>query len=255
MVFRRTVRSREAYMTTAVTPTGKLDSVAKWSLIVGPILVVVFNFLSPTNGIEPIDPENSDAFIAALGADAGIAQVYFVIVLLGIILYTKAIIGLWRIAPEGSSRYRMTIGLIGSTSALALWAVVLGLSLAETSIAEKLATATAGAQAGVAGAAESAAGATLIAKTLHAGLFGMYQTATYVAYLSLIPLGGGLAISGIVRKEFGWAVSLVGLVTVVLTSIFPVKTEEGFMIFGVMALIWGIVFLAMGLTIAKDDMD
>ena len=83
----------------------------------------------------------------------------------------------------------------------------------------------------------------------------MYQTATYVAYLSLIPLGGGLAISGIVRKEFGWAVSLVGLATVVLTSIFPVKTEEGFMIFGVMALIWGIVFLAMGLTIAKDDMD
>jgi len=242
-------------MTTAGTPTGKLDSVAKWSLIVGPILVVVFNFLSPTNGIEPIDPENSDAFIAALGADAGIAQIYFVIVLLGIILYTKAIIGLWRIAPEGSSKYRMTIGLIGSTSALALWAVVLGLSLAETSIAEKLATATAGAQAGVAGAAESAAGATLIAKALHAGLFGMYQTATYVAYLSLIPLGGGLAISGIVRKEFGWAVSLVGLAAVVLTSIFPVKTEEGFMIFGVMALIWGIVFLAMGLTIAKDDMD
>ena len=248
-------RSWEADMTTADMPTGKLDSVAKWSLIIGPLLVIIFNFLSPTNGVDPINPEDSDAFIAALGADAGIAQIYFVIVLLGIILYTRALVGLWRIAPVGTSRYRMTIGILGSSTALALWAIVVGLSLAEISVAEKLATATAGAQAGVAGAAEAAAGATIIAKALHAGLFGVYQTATYVAYLSLIPLGGGLAISGIVRKEFGWVIALTGLVTVVLTSIFPVKTEEGIMIFGIMALIWGITFIATGLQIARQDMD
>lgn len=242
-------------MTTAGTPTGKLDVIAKWSLIIGPLLVIVFNFLMPTNGIEPIDPENSDAYIKALGDDAGIVQVYTVIILLGIILYTRAVIGLWRIAPEGTSRYRMTIGVLGSVSALSLWAIVLALTLAETSIAEKLTAATAGAQAGVAGAAESAAAATVIAKAIHAGLFGVYQTATYVAYISLIPLGGGLALSGIIRKEWGWAVSLVGLATIVLTSIFPVKTEEGAMIFGIFALIWGIVFIAMGLVIAKQDMD
>ena len=61
--------------------------------------------------------------------------------------------------------------------------------------------------------------------------------------------------SGIIRKEWGWAIALIGLTTVVLTSIFPVKTEEGVMIFGIMALIWGIVFAAMGLMIAKEDMD
>jgi hypothetical protein len=108
----------EAEMTIAGSPTGKLDTIAKVSLIIGPILVVVFNFLLPTNGIEPIDPENSDSFIAALGKDTGIAQVYQLIVLVGLILYTRGIIGLWRIAPEGVARYRLGIGLMGSVAAL-----------------------------------------------------------------------------------------------------------------------------------------
>ena len=151
-------------MTTAGTPTGKIDAVAKWSLIIGPILVVVFNFLMPTNGIEPIDPENSDAYIKALGDNSGTVEIYSVLILLGIILYTRGIIGLWKIAPEGQSRYRMTVGVLGSTAALGLWAIVLGITLAESSIAEKLGTAIMGAQAGVAGAAESAAGTTIIAK-------------------------------------------------------------------------------------------
>jgi hypothetical protein len=43
--------------------------------------------------------------------------------------------------------------------------------------------------------------------------------------------------------------------TVILVSIFPVKTEEGYMIFGIMAVIWGITFLATGLQIARQDMD
>jgi hypothetical protein len=236
-------------MTTAGTPKGKLDPIAKWSLIIGPILVVIFNFLSPVNGIEPIDPEDSGKFITALGTDAGIAQVYAIIVLLGIILYTRGVIGLWHIAPDGTSRYRMTIGVLGSVAALSLWAMVIAASLAEISIAEKMTTAAA------AGAAEQAGVLGNIAGTIHAVLFGIYQTATYVAYISLIPLGGGLAISGIVRKEFGWAIMLIGLVTVILASVFPVKTEEGYMIFGIMAVIWGITFLATALQIARQDMD
>jgi hypothetical protein len=242
-------------MTSVGVPTGKLDAVAKWSLIIGPILVVVFNFLLPTNGIEPINPEDSDKFIAELGKDSGLVQIYYVVILLGIILYTRGLIGLRRIAPSGESSYRIGVGVLGATAALALWGVVIGMAFAEASVADKLATATAGAQAGVAGAAESAAGATVIAKALHAGFFGVYQTATYVAYISLIPLGGGLAISGIVRKEWGWAIVLIGITTLVLTSIFPVKTEEGIMIFGIMALIWGAVIAAMGLLIAKADME
>jgi hypothetical protein len=83
----------------------------------------------------------------------------------------------------------------------------------------------------------------------------VYQAATLVAFISLIPIGGGLALSGIVRKEFGWVISIIGAATVILTLAFPVKTEEGAMIFGIFAVIWDLAFLVAGLKIAKQDMD
>ncbi len=245
----------EKEMTTAGTPTGKLHPVAKWSLIIGPILVVVFNFLLPTNGVSPIDPEDSGTFIAKLGADSDIAQIYLVIVLLGLVLYTRALIGLWHIAPEGSSRQRLLIGVLGSVAALSLWGIVIGLGLAEASVAGKVVAATAAAGAGVAGMAEKAASAGIVATALHAGFFGVYQVAALVAFISLIPLGGGLAISGIVRKEFGWLIMLLGVVTLILTSVMPIKTEEGIVTFGIIAVVWGVVFLAMGLQIMRQEMN
>jgi len=228
--------------------SGKLDTIGKWSLIIGPVLAVIFNLLLPTNGFDPINPESSSEYIAELGADAGVAQVYMVLILIGVVLYTRAIIGLYRAAPEGAAKMRLGIGMMGAAAALSLWGVAIGLGLAEASTSEKVVDATA------AGAAEAAASAGLVASAMHAAYFGVLQVATYVGYIALIPIGGGIAASGIVRKEFGWVISLLGLATIILTSIFPVKTEEGIMLFGILVLIWGIVFLAMGLQIARDDM-
>ncbi|MDP6667133.1 MAG: hypothetical protein QF357_07000 [Dehalococcoidia bacterium] len=242
-------------MTTPGIPTGKLDNIAKVSLVLAPILIVVFNFLLPTNGTSPIDPEDSGAYIAKLGGDADIAQIYYVLIAIGMILFTRAIIGLYRIAPEGASKQRLQIGMFGSVGALSLWAVLIGIGFAEASVAEKVVTATAGAQAGVEGAAAQAGNATLIASALHAAYFGIYQITTYVAFIMLIPIGGGLAISGIVRREFGWLITLIGVVTVVVTSVMQIKTEEGIVSFGIIAVVFGVVFLLMGLQILRQDME
>jgi len=40
-----------------------------------------------------------------------------------------------------------------------------------------------------------------------------------------------------------------------IPCVFPVKTEEGIMIFGTFAVIWGLAFAITGLKIAKQDMD
>ena len=237
------------------TVNGKLNPVAKWSLVIGPILVVVFNFLLPTNGFEPVNPEETGAFIAKLGADAGLANVYIVLILLGIVLYTRGIIGLWQAAPAGPAKQRLTVGMLGAVAALSFWGVVLGLGFAEASASESVVDATAAAGAGVTGMAEKAASATVIATTLHAGFFGVYQIATYVAYISLIPIGGGLAVSGIVRKEFGWLITAIGVVTLILTSVMPIKTEAGNVTFGIVALVWGLTFLVMGLQIMRQEMN
>jgi hypothetical protein len=106
-VIRRREMVWEAEMTTPGVPTGKLDNIAKVSLIVAPILLVVFNFLLPTNGISPIDPQESKEYIAKQGGDADIAQIYYVLIAIGMILFTRAIIGLYRIAPEGASKQRL----------------------------------------------------------------------------------------------------------------------------------------------------
>jgi hypothetical protein len=229
-------------MTTADTPSGKLHPIAKWSLIIGPILVVVFNFLMPTSGM---DPGEVVPYLTTLGLDAGIAQIYMVLILLGAILYTRAIIGLYQIAPENSvSHQRLGVGMLGAVAALGLWGVAIGLGLAEASAAETM----------VAGTAKSAA-AGAVGAAMHAGFFGVFQVAIYVAYISLIPIGGGIAVSGIVRREFGWVITLLGLAAIILTSIMPFNTEAGTMVFGIVAIIWGVVFLAMGLMIMKQDMD
>jgi hypothetical protein len=95
----------------------------------------------------------------------------------------------------------------------------------------------------------------VIAPAIHAGFFGVTQVAIYVAFISLIPIGGGVAVSGIVRREFGWIITLLGLAAIILTSIMPANTEAGAMVFGILAVIWGVVFLAMGLQIMRQDMD
>jgi hypothetical protein len=66
----------------------------------------VFNFLLPTNGVSPIDPEDSTKYIATLGADADLAQIYIVVILLRMVLYTRAIVGLWLASPMGDARQR-----------------------------------------------------------------------------------------------------------------------------------------------------
>ena len=143
--------------------------------------------------------------------------------------------------------------MLGAVAALGLWGIVLGLGLAEASVARNVVDATAAAGAGVAGMAEKAEAATLVATALHAAFFGVFQIAIYVGFVSLIPIGGGLAVSGIVRREFGWAIVAIGIVALVVVSVLPIKTEEGFAAFGIVSLVWGVVFLVMGLQIVRQD--
>ncbi|MCH8230350.1 MAG: hypothetical protein IIA53_08485 [Chloroflexi bacterium] len=228
-------------MAMASTMPGKLHPVAKWSLIIGPVLIVVFNFLMPVNGFSPIDPEDVGAYIGKLGADADLAQIYIVLILLGVVLFTRGIIGLWQATPTGSvARQRLTVGMLASVAALGLWGVVLGLGLAEAAVAGKV----------VVGESDS-----LVAGTLHAAYFGVFQVTTFVAFIALIPLGGGIAVSGIVRKEFGWLIIAIGVVTVIVTSVMPVKTEAGSMVFGIIAFVWGLTWVVMGLQIMRQDMN
>ena len=41
----------------------------------------------------------------------------------------------------------------------------------------------------------------------------------------------------------------------VITTVLQIRTEEGIQAFGIVAIIFGVVFLAMGLQIARQEME
>jgi len=45
------------------------------------------------------------------------------------------------------------------------------------------------------------------------------------------------------------------VVSLVLTLVMPIKTEEGIVAFGIAAAVWGLTFLIMGLQIMRQDMN
>ena len=47
----------------------------------------------------------------------------------------------------------------------------------------------------------------------------------------------------------------IGVVSLVLTLVMPIKTEEGIVAFGIAAAVWGLTFLVMGLQIMRQDMN
>ena len=41
----------------------------------------------------------------------------------------------------------------------------------------------------------------------------------------------------------------------IVTSVMPIKTESGIVAFSIIALVWGVTFLVMGLQIMRQDMN
>ena len=233
--------------------TERLGDFGKWSLIIAPILVVVFNFLIPTNGFAPADPASPGAYAAELGANASLANISFVLILVGLALYLVAILHLVGNAANETSAGWLKLGAAFTIASLPLWGISVAAGLAETSISEKLVTAQAAAAAGSAEAAASAVSLGSVLGAAHGIWMSVQQVAMYVGFFGLIPIGLGLA-GDEKLKFYGWALALVGLVAIILGTIMPVDTETGNLVFGIMALIWGIVVLGIGVRKVMDDL-
>ena len=226
---------------TVANITERLGDFGKWSLIIAPILVVVFNFLIPTNGIAPADPSSPQAYAEALGANAPLANISFVLILLGLALYLVAIFHLVGNAANDTASGWLKLGAAFTIASVPLWGITIAAGLAETNISETL----------VAAGAEAQAAGQL--GQIHGIWISVQQVAMYVGFFALIPIGLGLA-GDEKLKFYGWALALVGLVTIILGTIMPVKTETGQLVFGIMALIWGIVVLGIGVRKVMDDL-
>ena len=225
----------------------KMENVGIVWLILGPVLIVLFNLLQPHVGIQPTDPQNAEAYLGKLAANGDSIRIYSILILFGFIIYTGGILRLSSITPDGEAKIRMNAALILTVASLALSAVFIGLTLGETDLAEK------GAAAAAAGNAAGSATYMGYAGTLHAAAFGVNQAFVYVASLSVLVLGLASIEAKIINVRLSQAIALVGLVGIVVTSIWNINTEEGVTIVGYLYLIWALLIVSSGVTIYRNQ--
>ena len=225
----------------------KMENIGIVWLILGPVLIVLFNLLQPHVGIQPTDPQNAEAYLGKLATNGDSIRIYSILILFGFIIYTGGILRLSSITPDGEAKIRMNAALILTVASLALSAVFIGLTLGETDLAEKGAAAAA--------AVNAAGSATYMgyAGTLHAAAFGVNQAFVYVASLSVLVLGLASIEAKIINVRLSQAIALVGLVGIVVTSIWNINTEEGVTIVGYLYLIWALLIISSGVTIYRNQ--
>lgn len=224
----------------------KMENIGIVWLILGPVLIVLFNLLQPHVGIQPTDPQNAEAYLGKLAANGDSIRIYSILILFGFIIYTGGILRLSSITPDGEAKIRMNAALILTVASLALSAVFIGLTLGETDLAEK------GAAAAAAGNAAGSATYMGYAGTLHAAAFGVNQAFVYVASLSVLVLGLASIEAKIINVRLSQAIALVGLVGIVVTSIWNINTEEGVTIVGYLYLIWALLIISSGVTLYRN---
>ena len=225
----------------------KMENIGIVWLILGPVLIVLFNLLQPHVGIQPTDPQNAEAYLGKLAANGDSIRIYSVLILFGFIIYTGGILRLSSITPDGEAKVRMNAALILTVASLVLSAVYIGLTLGETDLAEK------GAAAAAAGNAAGSATYMGYAGTLHAAAFGVNQAFVYVASLSVLVLGLASIGAKIINVRLSQAIALVGLVGIVVTSIWNINTEEGVTIVGYLYLIWALLIVSSAVNIYKNQ--
>ena len=210
-----------------ITSAGRsgLDAVAKWSLIIGPILFVI------SGAMVTLDPADyGDKFVAAVAAGGDTAKWGLVIGVIGITLYARGVMGLARITPEGDAQARMRIAAAGVVAVLAVWTVQAGIGMA---IAENP-------------AAAASAGAVML---------GVGGAGTILAFLTLIPFAGGIGSGGLVNKNIGWVLFAIAIIGLLAALIWGTNDETGSMILGILQLIWAVVTLVIGIMMFNGDGD
>ena len=211
-----------------ITGAGRsgLDAVAKWSLIIGPILFVI------SGAMVTLDPADyGDKFVAAIATGGDTAKWGLVAGVIGITLYARGVMGLARITPEaGNAQARMRIAAAGVVAVLAVWTVQAGIGMA---IAENP-------------AAAASAGAVLL---------GVGGAGTILAFLTLIPFAGGIGSGGLVNKNIGWVLFAIAIIGLLAALIWGTNDETGSMILGILQLIWAVVTLVIGIMMFKGDGD
>ena len=80
---------------------------------------------------------------------------------------------------------------------------------------------------------------------------GSHQMATMIFMIGNLSIGIGMSFSGAFNSILSRLIALAGLVSTILVLIFPVSSDPGFAIVGILFLVIGILWLLTGVTMLR----
>lgn len=232
-------------------------------LIVGPILTILFNSLNPINAANSFNfsfsPDKIEGVISALSGNESNSQLFGLLLTISLLLLPLAIGGISRICQDDPGRKWAAFGFVLTIIAVAIWGVSngIGLSLAQA-VSDMGGLMSAASQAQAAGNAQAAGAAAAGAQALglSAGIMngivlGAHQMATTIFMIGTMSTGIGMSMSSAFNKNISRLIALGGLVGLILVLIYPVSSDPGFGIVGIIFLIIAIKFVAAGVSILR----
>ena len=218
-------------------------------LIVGPILTILFNSLNPVNAANPFSftfsPDKIEGVRSALSGNESNSQLFGILLTLSILLIPLSIGGISRICQDDPGRKWASFGFVLSVVAVAIWAVSNGVGLA-------LATAVSNWNVADAAQAQQTASALAIsAGVMNAIVLGAHQMATTIFMVATMSLGIGMSMSGAFNSLISRLIAIGGLAGLVLVLAFPVSSDPGFGIVGIIFLVIAIKFVIAGVTVLR----
>ncbi|MGD2159152.1 MAG: hypothetical protein PVG32_19905 [Anaerolineales bacterium] len=216
-----------------------LQRISSAGLVIGAVLLVVFNLLYP----RPADPSSAQSVLTAMADQKVLTQLSQLMLALGFWGLMIGSAGVHRsITDRGAAWARLGFyGIVGGT---AIWSINFGLGLASANAASDWV---------VASVADKAA-AYDVANTFLTVNSGIYTMSILMFWLALIFLGAGMARNPVYPQWFGWVAVVLGIAMVAIVGIprFLVENSTSSMfIFAGLSLLTTVWFLVVGIWVAR----
>ena len=218
-------------------------------LIVAPILVMLFNSLGPVNATAGLlnftFTPDTQAVIGAMKGNESNAQLYGVLLVISSLLIPLSVSGIARICQDDPGRKWAAFGFMCTVISVAIWAVTNGVTAALADAASSYH------QASAAGAAAAAGAAGAAIAIMNGIALGSHQMATMIFMIGNFSLGIGMSFSGAFNSILSRLIALAGLVSTILVLVFPLSSDPGFAIVGILFLVISILWILTGVTMLK----
>tara|TARA_B100001964_G_scaffold109724_1_gene122691 strand:- start:518 stop:1243 length:726 start_codon:yes stop_codon:yes gene_type:complete len=220
-------------------------------LIVAPILVILFNSLGPVNAkaglLNFTFIPDTQTVIGAMDGNESFAQLFGVLLVISSLLIPLGVSGISRICQDDPGRKWAAFGFICTVISVSIWAVTNGVTaaLADASLSYQQAL-----TAGATGAAAAGAAGAAIA-IMNGIALGSHQMATMIFMIGNFSLGIGMSSSGAFNSILSRLIALTGLVSTILVLVFPLSSDPGFAIVGILFLVISILWILTGVTMLR----